>query len=267
MTETIQAAGQPEASGTDDIVLRPVVPATGRIWSARIGMIDLASGLTGEEEMHAILPPDVLLLTTRVLNSNTISLARLAEMQGDLARAAGTITPDEPLDALIYCCTSGTIAMGEAVLARTLGAVRPGVPVTNPFTAATEAFRHLGIRRISFLAPYTVEVTAFMRDAFRARGFEVPHTTTYGLERDSELGQVSRDDILQTALEQKREGADALFISCTALRVVGLIAEIEAAIGLPVVTSNQALAWHALRLAGYGRNLPAFGLLGARITA
>jgi len=249
-----------------DIALRPVVPALGGIWKARIGMIDLASGLTGEEEMHAIIPEDALLLTTRVMNSNTISLEKLSEMRGDLTRAAMTITPDQPLDVMIYCCTSGAIAMGEDELERLIQSVRPGVPVTNPFTAATEAFRHLGIERISFLAPYTLDVTAFMRAAFIANGFEVMHTTTYGLELDSELGQVLREDILQTALEQRLDGAQALFISCTALRVVSLIEQIEEAIGLPVITSNQALAWHALRLAEYDRNLDGFGILGKRIT-
>ncbi len=249
-----------------DITLRPVLPALGAIWKARIGMIDLASGLTGEEEMHAILPEDALLLTTRVMNSNTISLEKLVEMRGDLVRAAMTITPDEPLDVMIYCCTSGAIAMGEDELERLLRSVRPDVPVTNPFTAATEAFRHLGIESIAFLAPYTRDVTAFMRAAFIAKGFDVIHTTTYGLELDSELGQVLREDIIATALEQRLDGAQALFISCTALRVVSLIEQIEEAIGLPVITSNQALAWHALRLAGYDSDLDGFGMLGRRIT-
>ncbi|MCC5991364.1 MAG: aspartate/glutamate racemase family protein [Rhodobacteraceae bacterium] len=258
------ATGSPTIAS--DITLRPVVPALGAIWKARIGMIDLASGLTGEEEMHAIIPEDALLLTTRVMNSNTISLEKLSEIRGDLVRAAMTITPDQPLDVMIYCCTSGAIAMGEEELERLIQSVRPGVPVTNPFTAATEAFRHLGIERISFLAPYTPDVTAYMRAAFIAKGFEVMHTTTYGLELDSELGQVLREDIIQTALEQPLEGAQALFISCTALRVVSLIEQIETAIGLPVITSNQALAWHALRLAGYDRNLDGFGTLGMTIT-
>ena len=44
--------------------------------------------------------------------------------------------------------------------------------------------------------------------------------------------------------------ADLLFISCTALRASLVIDQIEQRIGKPVVSSNQALAWHSLQLAG-----------------
>ncbi|MDA7961199.1 MAG: Asp/Glu racemase, partial [Gammaproteobacteria bacterium] len=58
-----------------------------------------------------------------------------------------------------------------------------------------------------------------------------------------------------------REDADLLFISCTALRAAQAVEEIEADIGKPVVTSNQAMVWHALQLlrsspaprAGFGK--------------
>jgi len=257
--DALKTRAQPRSAA---VLLRPVKPITGRIWKARLGMVDLASGLTGEEEMHAILPEDVLLLTTRVLNSNTISLSALSEMQEDMVRAVGTITPEEPLDVVIYCCTSGTIAIGEDRLRELIQSVRPGVAFTNPFTAAVEALRHIDARRVSLLAPYTVEVTSYMRDAFQRKGFEIPYVTTYGLELDSEICQVSHDDILATAREQCVQGVDALFISCTGLRVVSLIEKIEKTLGLPVVTSNQAMAWHALRLAGYNHNLTGFGQLG-----
>ena len=45
-------------------------------------------------------------------------------------------------------------------------------------------------------------------------------------------------------------GCDAVFLSCTNLRTLNVIPEIEARIGKPVLSSNQVLAWHLLRLAG-----------------
>ena len=58
-------------------------------------------------------------------------------------------------------------------------------------------------------------------------------------------------------------GADceAVFASCTNLRATGVIAEAEARLGKPVITSNQALAWHMLRLAGLPEGQPAGGSL------
>ncbi|MFM7419033.1 MAG: Asp/Glu racemase, partial [Alphaproteobacteria bacterium] len=56
-------------------------------------------------------------------------------------------------------------------------------------------------------------------------------------------------------------GAHALFISCTAIRSAGLIASLEAELGLPVMTSNQVMAWHALRRLGVADACPGFGRL------
>ncbi len=72
-------------------------------------MIALASGMSGEENMHRLLPRDVILLpTTRVANKNSIAMTTLAEMERDMVCAAATILPEERLDVVIYCCTSGT---------------------------------------------------------------------------------------------------------------------------------------------------------------
>ena len=58
-----------------------------------------------------------------------------------------------------------------------------------------------------------------------------------------------------------RPDADAIFISCGALRSIEIIDELEARTGKPVVTSNQALAWHALRLAGIADRIEGHGRL------
>ena len=47
-----------------------------------------------------------------------------------------------------------------------------------------------------------------------------------------------------------RPGVEAVFASCTNLRSLGVVDAAEAALGKPVVTSNQAMFWHMLRLAG-----------------
>ena len=65
----------------------------------------------------------------------------------------------------------------------------------------------------------------------------------------------------RAALTLDRAGADAIFISCTGLRAVDAVEPLEAETGMPVVTSNQAMAWHALRLAGYDAPVEGFGRL------
>ena len=55
--------------------------------------------------------------------------------------------------------------------------------------------------------------------------------------------------------------ADICFISCTAIRSAGLIKELEASLGIPVITSNQVLAWHALRTLRHRQPVDGFGQL------
>jgi maleate isomerase len=55
--------------------------------------------------------------------------------------------------------------------------------------------------------------------------------------------------------------SEAVFVSCTALRAVGMVAELEARLGKPVLTSNQAMFWHALRLSGVDEAIPERGTL------
>jgi maleate isomerase len=59
----------------------------------------------------------------------------------------------------------------------------------------------------------------------------------------------------------KDKGLDAVFISCTSLRAMTVIPELEQSLGIPVTSSNHALAWHMLRLAGIDEPIAGMGRL------
>jgi maleate isomerase len=54
---------------------------------------------------------------------------------------------------------------------------------------------------------------------------------------------------------------DAVFVSCTSIRLVDAVAGIEADTGIATTSSNHAMAWHCLRLAGVEDTLPGLGRL------
>jgi hypothetical protein len=71
------------------------------------------------------------------------------------------------------------------------------------------------------------------------------------LSYDEEMVRVAPDYLLEFAKAIDRPDADALFISCGALRTVDVIQAIEDALGKPAICSNQANAlalpaprWH-----------------------
>ena len=81
------------------------------------------------------------------------------------------------------------------------------------------------------------------------------------LEFDSEMVRVAPDYIKEFALSLDRPDADAIFISCGALRSLDVIGAIEEAAGKPAICSNQAMIWDTLRLAGIEDRFEGYGRL------
>jgi maleate isomerase len=227
----------------------------------RIGLIALATDLNSETELRRMAPPGVELFTNRVANTNPVTVANLRAMAPDITRAAAGILPGFRLDALIYGCTTGTAAIGEKELDRLIRSARPDLPVTNPIRAVEAACRALGVRRVSVLTPYIRDVNDALAQDLLRRGLDVLDITGFGQDSDEAMTGVPAEEISDAALEVTDPEADALFISCTALRVVHLLGPLEERLGRPVVASNQALFWHALRLIGDDRPLDGFGRL------
>ncbi|MFO0996407.1 MAG: Asp/Glu racemase [Alphaproteobacteria bacterium] len=228
----------------------------------RIGFIALANGYVSEHEVASIVPRESLVVyVSRVASDNVINLDNLRAIETDMTRAAGMILPSDRIDVMVYGCTSGTIALGEDRVEERIRAVRPNVAVTTPITGALAAFRALDIKRIVLLTPYILEVTAAMRDYIAGRGIEILDCATFDCALNSDQQRVSPDAIAEAAIALDREDADAIFVCCTALRAAGVIERIESVTKKPVVTSNQALAWHAMRLAGYDEPVLGYGRL------
>ena len=96
-----------------------------------------------------------------------------------LANAASLLLPDIQLDAIMYSCTSGTIAMGYEEVERQLNSGRHKVPVVTPITAAMTAFRALSIKSISMLTPYIDSVNQPMRKFIMDHGVDVPYLNSF----------------------------------------------------------------------------------------
>lgn len=228
----------------------------------RIGLIALANGHTSELEMREILPyPEVVLYVNRIDSRNEVNIAALREQEADLMRAASLILPAGRLDVIAYGCTSGTIAMGEATIADRIRNVRPDIAVTTPFTAALAGLAALQARRIALLTPYSFPVTKSMCDFIERGGIEIVCAATFNMDLDSEMNRVSPASIRRAIHKLDRPDCEAIFVCCTALRANSVIEELEHELGKPVISSNQALAWHALRLVGYREHVENFGQL------
>jgi len=167
--------------------------------------------------------------------------------------------------------TSGAVAIGEGALRAAVQRGRPGIAVTDPMAAAVQALRGLGLRRLGLITPYSDSVNHSMERYLVSLGFELPARATFRSRESRRLGRtpptrVTPRAIFEAAVQVGRARVDGIFISCTGLRCSAVIQAIEAAVRKPVVTSNQALAWDCMRLAGQAISLHGFGKLLAGAT-
>ncbi len=226
------------------------------------GLIALATDLTSEPDFVQLMPHDqVGIYTTRVAYENPTTPESLRDMAPRLCAAADLILPGEPLNVICYSCTAASVVIGDDVVAQAIHTVRPGVPVVTPSAAARLAFTALGVRKISILTPYLVETSQPMADYFTQHGLEIQRFDCLGMSDDRDMARISQSSIIAAAVRVDVPQAEALFISCTAVPSVAVIAEIENRIGKPVVTSNQASAWAMMRYADLQHNPVGYGRL------
>jgi maleate isomerase len=230
---------------------------------AALGLIVLATDQTIEHEFRRLLDlPGVALYQSRIQNDASITPETLRAMADRLVAATEVILPGTPLDVMAFGCTSASMVIGEERVFELIRSARPGVACTTPITAALAAFRALEVERIALLTPYRDDINRFMRDYIEARGVQVPVMGSFNEEDDRRAARIDAASIEDAAIELGRSpGVDAVFVSCTSLRLLDAIGRVEAELGKPATSSNHALAWHCLRLAGLQERLPQWGRL------
>ena len=242
----------------------PFATGNGIAARARIGLMVLATDYTIEHEWRRIITPldGVALYQSRILNDNQITPETLRAMEPRIATATDVILPGARLDVVAYGCTSASMAIGEEKVFEKIHSVRPEAKCTTPITAAFAAFRALGAKRIGVLTPYRADVNRIVADYIRARGFDVPVFGSFNEENDATVARIAPQSVKAGVMAIKDKAKiDAVFVSCTSVRLAEAAREIEAEIGIPITSSNHAMAWHALRLAGVDDRLPQWGSL------
>ncbi|MCG7522621.1 arylmalonate decarboxylase [Ruegeria sp. Ofav3-42] len=233
----------------------------GRHKRAKIGFVLLATEQTIEDDMMALMPDGVGAHFARVAIPDSITLDSLTAVGADLARAASTLLPDGSLDVISYACTSGSLVLGEDSVFQELRKGAPDAIATSLITSVIHALKTLAVEKIAVCTPYLEEVNLQEKQYLEDRGFYVTKIRGLNLEKDSDMIRVRPDVIEQLAHSVNSAAAEAVFISCGALRSIEVIERLEDALNKPVVCSNQAMAWDVLRKAGVRDQFSGYGRL------
>ncbi|MFQ5551490.1 MAG: arylmalonate decarboxylase [Gemmatimonadales bacterium] len=258
-----QAAWRPEAP-RDSLVRSKqwqVRFDTGRNWRAKIGFVLIPNEQTIEDDMVRMAPEGVGIYFSRAVMPHRISTATLAHLTDSLSETAGRILPDDNLDVICFACTSGSVAVGETLAVAELNKGAPGAKATTLVTSVKNALHQFNARRIVVGTPYVDELNTNVARNLIEGGFEIVNFQGLGLNYDREMIRVSPDFLVEFAQAIDCPDADALLLSCGALRSVEVVDEIEQRTKKPVVVSNQAMIWECLRLAGVDDRIDGYGRL------
>ena len=215
-----------------------------------VGLIVLRTDEVLERELAAWLPSRFERFHARIPNAIEVTADTLRAMERELPAAAALLPTNVAFDVVAYGCTSASTVIGEARVAELVGGVVPGAAVTNPLSAAKARFADLGASRIALLTPYSRELSRAILEHFEGAGFEIVRAASFDESDDSRVARISERSTLEAVVElASGGGVDAVFGSCTNLRALNVLAEAERRAGVPVLTSNSALAWHVERLA------------------
>ncbi|MBX2838629.1 MAG: aspartate/glutamate racemase family protein [Gammaproteobacteria bacterium] len=225
---------------------------------ASLGLIVLASDYTIEAEWGSVISriPGVSLYHSRIPNEDEISPESLKAMEPRITQQAATLTPGTPVDVIAYGCTSASMAIGEERVVEHIKKAKPESMCTTPVTAAFAAFKALNVSRVAVLTPYAQTVNKIVVDYLTQGGIEIPIFGSFDEPLDSNVARIAPESIaegvrtLVSECRKHRADIDAVFVSCTSVRLMDQCAQLEVEIGLPLTSSNHAMLWHGLRLAG-----------------
>jgi maleate isomerase len=218
--------------------------------TARVGLIIPSSNRMVEQEMVPVFPADITVHVTRLRMTGANRLP-FEELLPRIEEAARALT-DASCDVVAFHCTANSMEGGKDGEERILAALaRAGAArATTTITAIQRAFDALAARRIVLITPYSAATTEHEAAFLRAAGYDVLSAKGLALAGSDAYCAAPPQFWRDRAIEAARADADAYLISCANISVFDVIEQLEPWLGRPVVTSNQAVIWDALRLIG-----------------
>ncbi len=236
-------------------------------WRGRIGHVCPSIHDVQGLEFDKLLPKGVMVVTT-TLNVQRPEKEDFERAYNIMEEGALTLAREEVGAILIggepIFCLKGLGShqkMIDAVYAKT------GIPTSTTLSASMDAFKSLGVTRLAVAAPSTPESQERFRRYLEGSGFEVLAIKGLGITRNVDLTRIPFHVSYQLAVEAFHEAkrAEGICLPCSRWPVVGNIDPLEKDLGVPVVTSTQAMAWFGLKSLGIKEQVKGYGTLLERL--
>ncbi len=222
---------------------------------ARIGF--LYPGHAAEDDyplMGSLIEPhaEVHLVHTEFLE-DAHTVEALSEMGGvgRLTKGAEALA-GSGIESVLWTSTSASFVLGLDGIRQQIDVLEKllGVPASTTAMAFARAVKAIDAKTVAIAATYPEDIAQRFCQFLNHFDIDVVHLSSRGIITAAEVGTLGREDVIDFAIANTRENADALLIPDTALHSAAWLTDLEQATGKPVLTANQVSFWEALRLCG-----------------
>jgi maleate isomerase len=226
-----------------------------------VGLIVPSSNVTMENELPRMMQDDAQTMSfhsARMVMRN-VTEDELKAMNKQAPVAVGSLV-DAGCDVLAYACLVAVMVQGpgahrriESELKATSAAMGSTAPIVSSAGALIDTLRRSEARKVAMVAPYMPALTETVRAYIEAEGVEVVSYRGLSVSHNAAVGCIPADKVRTAVSELDLIDVDALILSaCVQMPSLGLIGEMQDALGVPVLTAASATA--AASLAALGRS-------------
>jgi maleate isomerase len=218
----------------------------------RLGLLLPSSGTVQEVDFYRRVPLHVTVHAARMRLPETTEADEIRMLDQHTLPAARDLATIQP-HAVVFSCTSAAALRGRDYEARLCAEIADatGAPVVSTMEAVRGALRRLAVRSVAVVTPYPDALTGPVAAGLERDGLRVTAAAGLGLTDSLAIAAVPPEVIVAFAVETgRRAPAEAVFMACCTFRAFDARDAVQRALGVPVVTSNQAALEAALAVLG-----------------
>ena len=214
---------------------------------------------TMEPEIAALCPALSPIPVARVKRPARTLLLEDLPAYGEATLASIEPFSAEQFDLVIYGCTAAGFLGGPAGNARMVERLRErtGATVVSTAGAMIDALQSAGVTETAVVTPYLAPVNDGLRAYLEASGIAVETLNSFFCKTTKELGAITQDQVLELARQTVTQQSKSLFVACSQLPTLEVVAKLCAELTIPVWSSIQATAWAGAKaLTAHGFSVP-----------
>lgn len=225
----------------------------------RLGLIVPTTNSVNEAEWKRMAPPDMRFALVRMALHTDMEA-----LYADLEKALAELAPQRP-EVVAYACTAGSLVTPLGTLTDFMEG-KAGVPCVATAPALVQACRALRLAKVSLATPYHDALNAHEKAFFEECGIQTVKVKGLGIGAGGpheyvNIAKVPKEQVYAHCRAADAPAAHGMIVSCTDFPTLEAIPRLEAELGKPVISSNLATFWAALRAAGLRQPIAGFGRL------